>query len=296
MTESGVADSATRAARAKLNLTLRITGKRADGYHLLDSIVAFAEIGDRITARLAGRADFTLSGPFAADLAGERDNLVTRAAASLAAAAHVPAERVARTALSLEKTLPVASGIGGGSADAAATIQALTALWRVDLARAELERLALALGADVPVCLAGQPTRMTGIGETLAPMPALPETHLLLVNPRVPCPTGPVFKARQGGFSPPLGGFDAPRSAADLAALVQRGGNDLEAPAAALCPPVAAILTRLRGEPDCLAAAMSGSGATCFGLFARAEQARDAAKRIAGDEPGWWVAATRLAA
>ena len=136
---------------------------------------------------------------------------------------------------------------------------------------------------------------MSGIGEELAPLPALPETHLVLVNPRIPCPTGPVFKARQGPFSAPLGALTAPRTVADLAALVRQGGNDLEAPAVALCPPVAAILARLRAEPDCLAAAMSGSGATCFGLFAHAAEAERAADRIRRDQPGWWVVATRLA-
>ena len=295
MTESRVAESVTRTARAKLNLTLRITGKRADGYHLLDSIVAFAEIGDRVTARLAERTEFTLSGPFASDLAGERDNLVTRAAASLAMTAGIAAEISTRTALALEKNLPVASGIGGGSADAAATIETLIALWRVDLARDALDALALSLGADLPVCLAGKPSRMRGIGENLEALPPLPETHLLLVNPRVPCPTGPVFKARQGAFSPPLAAWRTPKSAVDLAALVREGGNDLEAPAAALCPPVAAILARLRADADCLAAAMSGSGATCFGLFARAGDAEQAGERIRRDQPGWWVVATRLA-
>jgi len=290
-----VAASVTRPARAKLNLTLRITGRRADGYHLLDSLVAFAELGDRVTARLADGTSFTLRGPFAAALAAESDNLVTRAAASLAAAAAVPADLAARTALDLEKNLPVASGIGGGSADAAATLDALMALWRVDLAAAARERLALSLGADVPVCLAGRPSRMTGIGESLESLPSLPATYLVLVNPRLPCPTGPVFKARQGGFSAPLGAWQPPKSAADLAALVRAGGNDLERPAVSLCPPVAAILARLRGEATCLAAAMSGSGGTCFGLFARDSDAREAAARIAADQPGWWVAPTRLA-
>jgi len=295
LSDHEVAASITRVARAKLNLTLRITGRRADGYHLLDSLVAFAELGDRVTARLAARESFAVTGPFAPALAAEGDNLVTRAAAALAAAAAVPADLVRRTALDLEKNLPVASGIGGGSADAAATLAALMDLWQVDLAPESRDRLALSLGADVPVCLAGRPARMRGIGELLEPLPPLPRTALVLLNPRLPCPTGPVFKARQGAFSAPLDISQPPASAADLAALVAAGGNDLERPAAALCPPIAAMLARLRREASCLAAAMSGSGATCFGLFAHESDSRDTAARIAAEQPGWWVAPTRLA-
>jgi 4-diphosphocytidyl-2-C-methyl-D-erythritol kinase len=295
VTGATVASTISRDARAKLNLTLRITGRRDDGYHLLDSLVAFAEIGDRVTARLAERGSIRVSGPFASALAGESDNLVTRAAAALAAAASVPADLAQRTALDLEKNLPVASGIGGGSADAAAALQALMALWQVDHTGAARERLALSLGADVPVCLAGLPARMSGIGERLAPLPPLPASFLVLVNPLVACPTGPVFKARQGAFSAPLAAFEPPQSAADLAAVVRAGGNDLEAPAIAICPPIGSILSRLRREPGCLAAAMSGSGGTCFGLFARAEEAEASTARIAAEHSRWWVAATRLA-
>ena len=295
MTGAAVATCVTRLARAKLNLTLRITGRREDGYHLLDSLVGFAEIGDRLTARLADREAFTVSGPFASALAGESDNLVTRAASALAAAAAVPADRVARTVLALEKNLPVASGIGGGSADAAATLQALMALWQVALPDAARAQLALSLGADVPVCLAGKASRMRGIGDSLEPLPPLPPASLVLVNPLVPCPTGPVFKARHGAFSEPLGTLESPRDAAALAALVCRGGNDLERPAIAICPPIGTILARLREEAACLAAAMSGSGGTCFGLFAEEAEAGDSARRIAAEQPGWWVAATRLA-
>jgi 4-diphosphocytidyl-2-C-methyl-D-erythritol kinase len=191
--------------------------------------------------------------------------------------------------------LPVASGIGGGSADAAAALRALLELWRADLSDAALEKLALSLGADLPVCLAGRPARMTGIGEQLAPLPPLPAAHLVLINARIPCPTGPVFKARQGPFSAPLDAIAAPRSAADLAALVREGGNDLERPAIAICPAIATVLARLRAAPACLAAAMSGSGGTCFGLFATAGAAEDAAGQIAQEEKGWWVVPTRLA-
>jgi 4-diphosphocytidyl-2-C-methyl-D-erythritol kinase len=295
VTGAAVATSVARLARAKLNLTLRITGRREDGYHLLDSLVAFAEIGDRLTARLADRGSFTVSGPFASALADESDNLVTRAASALAVAAGVPADLAARTVLALEKNLPVASGIGGGSADAAATLHALMALWQVELSGAARARLALSLGADVPVCLAGEAARMRGIGDSLEPLPALPPAYLVLVNPCVPCPTGPVFKARPGAFSEPLGTLESPRDAAGLAALVCRGGNDLEPPAITICPPIGIVLARLRQEATCLAAAMSGSGGTCFGLFAQESEAADGAHRIAAEQADWWVAATRLA-
>jgi 4-diphosphocytidyl-2-C-methyl-D-erythritol kinase len=285
----------TRPARAKLNLTLRIVGKRADGYHLLDSLVAFAACGDQVTARGDSDGGFAVTGPFASALADEPDNLVLRAKRALAAAAGIPTSRVATTALALDKRLPVASGIGGGSADAAATIAALLALWQVELAADRLQTLALSLGADIPVCLAGRPSRMTGIGEQLTEMPPLPPAALLLVNPLVPCPTGAVFKARQGAFSPPFELAAAPRDIGELAALVTHGGNDLEAPAARLCPPVAAILAALRTAPACRAAAMSGSGATCFGLYEDDATAEEEAARIARDQPGWWVMPTRLA-
>jgi 4-diphosphocytidyl-2-C-methyl-D-erythritol kinase len=292
---AGAAAGVTRLARAKLNLTLRIVGKRADGYHLLDSLVAFAEYGDHVTARRAANANFTLDGPFSAALASESDNLVLRAKHALAEAAEMPPSLVEQTSLALDKHLPVASGIGGGSADAAATIEALTALWHVSLPLETLRSLALKLGADVPVCLAGEPCHMTGIGEHLAPVTSLPPAALVLVNPLMPCPTGPVFKARQGAFSAPLDDVPAPRNVTELAALIARGGNDLENPATSLCPPIALILASLRGSTDCLAAAMSGSGATCFGLFPDDHAAQTAASRIAAAEPGWWVIATRLA-
>ena len=186
----------TEAAPAKLNLYLHVVGRRDDGYHLLDSLVAFAEAGDVLRARPANGLRLTLDGAFGRALAGEPDNLVLRAARLLAEAAGVPPH----AELVLEKNLPVASGIGGGSADAAAALRLLQRLWNVSLPAATLQQLALRLGADVPVCLHGHPVRMGGIGERLEPVPALPPCGLLLVNPGVAVQTRPVFQARTGGF------------------------------------------------------------------------------------------------
>lgn len=276
------------AAPAKVNLYLRVTGRRAaDGYHLLDSLAVFGPAADALTAAPApaGLA-LAVTGPEAAALAAEPDNLVLRAARALAAAAGL-ADPAA--ALTLEKRLPVASGIGGGSADAAAALRALDRLWGTGLGTGRLEAVAAGLGADVPVCVAGSPARMQGVGEILAAAPPLPRFALLLANPRLALPTPAVFRARAAagaGFSAPAalpaGGWpDAPALAADLRGL----GNDLEAAAIGLCPPIAGVLAALAAQPGCLVARMSGSGATCFGLFATAAKA-DAA--VAALPAGWW--------
>lgn len=262
-----------------MNLALHVLGRRADGYHVLDSLVVFAQVGDALRAEPAEALSLTVTGPFAAALTGEGENLVLRAARALAAARGI----AAGARLTLDKRLPVASGIGGGSADAAAALRLLARLWRVPLAPAEL---ALTLGADVPVCLAGRAARMGGIGDALAPAPRLPPCGLVLVNPGVAVATPAVFRARGGAFSQPLdlpaGWTDAASMAADLTRL----GNDLEAPALALQPAIGHVLAALRSLPGALLTRMSGSGATCFALFASAEAARKAAARVA--RPDWW--------
>jgi 4-diphosphocytidyl-2-C-methyl-D-erythritol kinase len=267
-------------APAKLNLYLHVVGRRDDGYHLLDSLVVFAGAADQVRVAAAPTLDLSVDGRFAADLAAEADNLVLRAARLLAAAAGVPA----RGRLHLTKALPVASGIGGGSADAAATLRLLARHWGLGSVPVAL---AMRLGADVPVCLGGRPARMSGIGEVLAPAPALPEAGIVLVNPGVPQATAAVFRARKAGFSRPAhlpaGWADACAMAADLAGLA----NDLEAPALALCPAIAEVLAVLRRQRGCLLARMSGSGATCFGLFADGAAAARAAADLT--MPGWWV-------
>ena len=275
------------AAPAKVNLFLHVTGRRADGYHLLDSLAVFGPAADRLTATPGAALSLTLAGPFGESLAAEPDNLVLRAARALAA----EAGSEAGAALRLEKHLPIASGIGGGSADAAAALRLLNRLWGCGWDAAALARIAAPLGADIPVCVASRPARMQGIGEVISAAPGLPECGLLLVNPRVPVATPAVFRARQGGFSAPAAlpaaWPDAGAMAADLASLT----NDLEAPALSLCPVIADVLAALRAAPGCLLARMSGSGATCFGLFATPRQAQAAAQTMPGD---WWAAGGAL--
>ena len=273
------------AAPAKVNLYLRVVGRRPDGYRLLDSLAVFAGVADRLMVAPAAELSLTLAGPFGAALAAEPDNLVLRAARALAAQAGI----VARGQLTLEKYLPVASGIGGGSADAAAAIRLLCRFWNLTPSRADLADIAIRLGADVPVCLGGFPARMGGIGEFLAPAPELPAYGMVLVNPGVALSTQAVFHARAGGFSTPAALPQRWRDAAEMAAGLALLGNDLQAPAIALCPDIGGVLAMIAAAPGCLLAQMSGSGATCFGLFDDSATAARAASVLA--RPGWWVSA-----
>ncbi len=268
---------------AKVNLYLRVVGKREDGYHLLDSLAAFAGIGDRLSFQAANDMSLSLAGPFGGALAAEPDNLVLRAARALAELAGIEP----RGRLTLEKYLPVASGIGGGSADAAAALRLLCRAWNLAPPPDALARIAALLGADVPVCLAGRPARMRGIGELLDPAPRLPPYGLLLVNPGVAVSTVAVFRARTGGFSPEAVLPERWHDAAGMAAGLSGLGNDLEAPAIALCPVIADVLAAIAAIPGCRLARMSGSGATCFGLFDDAQAAAEAARNLA--HPGWWA-------
>ena len=276
-----VVEDAERAP-AKVNLFLHVTGKRNDGYHLLDSLAIFAAIEDRLGYTHADALTLRVTGPFAPLLEAEPDNLVLRAARALA----MEAGRAPTGALTLEKHIPVASGIGGGSADAAAALRLLSRVWRLNLDEGVLSRIAAGLGADVPVCLHARPLRMRGIGERLTPAPVLPSCGLMLVNPGIPLATASVFRARAAGFSReavlPAVWANATDMARDLAALA----NDLEAPAISLVPVIRDVLDAITTLPGCLLARMSGSGATCFGLFASPEAARLAAARL--DQPGWW--------
>ena len=269
-------------ARAKINLHLHVTGRRADGYHLLDSLVVFADAADTVTLAPAEGLSLTIGGPEGGVLAAEPDNLVLRAARLLAKVAGRP---LPGAALHLEKRLPVASGIGGGSADAAAALRALDRFWGLGIGAAGLEALALRLGADVPVCLASRPARMAGVGELLSAAPRLPGFGIVLANPRVSLPTPPIFAARTGPFSPPAVLPETWTDAAAMASALRELRNDLEPPAILLCPAVAEVLTALRALPGALLARMSGSGATCFALFAEAEAAARAAEAL---PPAWW--------
>jgi 4-diphosphocytidyl-2-C-methyl-D-erythritol kinase len=280
-----------QAAPAKLNLTLSVVGRRADGYHLLDSVVAFTEFGDTVGAAAGDGLSLALDGPFAPGLKADgAENLVLRAARLLADAAGIRAD----AALTLTKRLPVASGIGGGSSDAAAALRALSELWRLNLSDEEMHSLALRLGADVPVCLSARPARLEGIGERVTPLPDFPSAPLVLVNPGIALATQRVFAARTGAFSAGTGILTAPAATpAALADALRPAGNDLTEAAIGLVPEIGDVLAALGRAPACLLARMSGSGATCFGLFAT-DQAAAAAATIAKAAPRWWVAATRL--
>ncbi len=278
-------------AAAKLNLYLHVLGRRDDGYHLLDSLVAFAAVGDEITAAPAAALSLEIEGPQAPALAGDpAANLVWRAAELIAA----ETGRAPAAALRLLKRLPVASGIGGGSSDAAASLRALDALWRLGLDETRLAALGARLGADVPVCLAARASWLGGIGEAVEPAPDLPAVTALLVNPGLALSTPAVFKARRGAFSAPARFAAMPADAAGLAALLAERRNDLTDAAAALMPEISAVLARLERLEGALLARMSGSGATCFALFAAADEAAAAAARLGVEEPGWWVATGRL--
>ena len=286
MAAAPVSEAATEAARAKINLCLHVTGRRADGYHLLDSIVVFADIADQVTAAVGHGLTLNISGPEAAGLSGEADNLVLRAARVMGGA---------DVSLALWKTLPVASGIGGGSADAAATLRALVRLTGRPLPD---PAAVLALGADVPVCLAGRPVRMQGVGEGLTPLPPLPALWVVLVNPRVAVPTPRVFADLGLRDNPPLPPLPPSgwTDARDLGAwLAVETRNDLELPAQGIAPVIAEIRTALAATTGCLLARMSGSGATCFGLFASAPAAQNAAAQIRMAQAGWWVADAAIA-
>ena len=270
-------------ARAKVNLHLHVTGRRDDGYHLLDSLAVFADVADLLDAEPAEFLTLALRGPFGAGLEAEPDNLVLRAARALQAETGT----TKGAALTLDKRLPIASGIGGGSADAAAALRLLTRLWDLDIAPERLSGIAATLGADVPVCLRSEATRMGGIGEHLRPAPDLPACGLLLVNPGVAVSTPAVFHARLPGFNPEAILPDSWPDARTMAADLGRLSNDLEPPALSLCPEITSVLAWLRTHPACLLARMSGSGATCFALFPTPADAGSAASTT---PPGWWSA------
>jgi 4-diphosphocytidyl-2-C-methyl-D-erythritol kinase len=281
----------TSFAPAKVNLYLHLIGRRPDGYHLLDSLVAFADLGDRITAEPAAKLSLEITGPEAASLSTlGRDNLVLRAARLLAD--HTGAARGA--ALLLEKNLPVAAGIGGGSSDAAAVLRLLAALWQLSIGEEALRGLGARLGADLPACLYGRAAWLGGAGEQIDPAPDLPEAGILLANPRQQLPTAAVFAARTGPFFEAGRFAPMPGDAAGLARALMARRNDLTDAAITLVPEIGAVLGRLAGLPGALLARMSGSGATCFALFPDQNAAHEARAALAAAEPQWWCAAGAL--
>lgn len=278
-------------APAKLNLALHVTGRREDGYHLLDSLVAFADVGDQLAAEPAPAMRLTVGGPFGTGVPPGCDNLVLRAADMVADGVGV--------SFTLDKRLPPAAGIGGGSADAAAAIRAVLRLRHGPRAGAALQALDPAglavLGADVPACLFCAPVRMRGIGEDLSPAGTLPETHVLLANPGIELPTPEVFRVLRQRANPPLPArLPVWRSAADLARWLAGQRNDLEPPACEIAPDIGTVLEALAAQSGALIARMSGSGATCFALFANSEDTAAAAGRLRGAQARWWVASGRI--
>ncbi len=264
-------------APAKINLTLHVTGMRSDGYHILDSLVVFVDVGDQIAAQIADETHLSVTGPFAKGVPTDETNLVVKAAKKL----DFP------MALTLDKRLPPSSGIGGGSADAAATLRAGL---RLGAPHAD-ELQVLTLGADVPVCLASKSTRMRGVGDVLQPL-KLPALHLVLINPRVEVSTPNVFRRLESKNNAPMPD-DLPRWPDSLAFTDWLGTqrNDLQNPAAALAPEIAAVLNALEQSTGAVMARMSGSGATCFAIYADRSTAETAAAQLSQSNPWWWVKA-----
>jgi len=281
-------------APAKVNLTLRVLARRADGYHEISSLVVFADLGDRLTLTPGRELTLTVGGPRAASAGGIADNLVLKAARALSA--RLPGIVVG--AFELEKNLPAAAGIGGGSADAAAALRLLARANRLAGDDPRLYDAARLTGADVPVCLDPRPRLMSGIGDKLSPALNLPPLSAVLLNPGVAVPTKDVFAnwTANAGAAPPLE-LAAVEKSADGAALLEllgRDANDLEAPARKLAPVIGEAIAALRGSDGCRLARMSGSGATCFGVFDSMAAARAAASALRDEYPRWWVEACRL--
>jgi len=275
-------------APAKINLYLHITGRRKDGYHLLDSLTVFCEMGDGLEAIQADTVSLSVDGPGATRIPGE--NSVLKAARLLQQHARMEVG----AAITLHKRLPVAAGIGGGSADAAAALRLLRRLWKLTISEATLGALAFSLGADTPACLRGTSLYMSGVGEVLEDGPAFPEMHLVLANPGKPLMTAEVFKAYSGPFSTPARHPEAFSSLSACIQFLHTTRNDLEPAAIGLMPEIKTVLEILFRQKGCLLARMSGSGATCFGIFENASLAKDAAQAISGIYPAWWVNATTV--
>jgi 4-diphosphocytidyl-2-C-methyl-D-erythritol kinase len=276
-------------APAKINLALHVVGQRADGYHLLESIVTFADTGDKIGFTSSDADDFSVSGRFGhlvpTDAEGRHGNLVLKARDLLRNTLAARGASCLPVAIHLEKNLPVAAGIGGGSADAAATLRGLLRFWNASLPEAELLALGLSLGADVPMCLTGEALLVKGIGEDLSSLPTLPSLSLVLGNPLVGVSTPDIFKRLTTKDNPPIGAGNG-----DWLAVLKSLRNDLEPPARSLVREIDQISTMI-GAEGALLTRMSGSGATCFGIFPSPESAKRAAENLNGQKPDWYFQA-----
>lgn len=281
-------------APAKVNLYLHVGGLRSDGLHDLASLFCFVDAGDIIRVEPAQELSLSIEGPFAEALAPFPidENLVMCAGERLRDLSGLDVG----AKMTLTKNLPVAAGIGGGSADAAAALRALVALWNIDIDKLALAALAFQLGADVPACLEAEPIFVSGAGEQITPGPILPPTHICLVNPGVATPTGPIFNAFDAAYPAPATPIhmevSTPLTAQQLASALMSMKNDLQQPAIDLVPEIDEVLNFIDQQKDCLLSRMSGSGATCFGLFADASQAAKAAS--AARAQGWWAQSGKI--
>lgn len=281
---------AIEAAPAKVNLALHVTGRRSDGYHELESLVVFAAIADELEAVPASKDSLKVSGPFAAATGGGGSNLVTRAVAAFRARwpGHVPNG----LDLHLRKNLPVAAGLGGGSADAAAALRLMAAQGGGAIAAADLAEVAASLGADVPVCLLSRPCEIRGVGEIVHPLSSFPGCHLVLVNPLVPVVTADVFRRLESADHASLPRLPQPLTRpAQLGIWLGETRNDLEPPAISLLPVIGELTALMAGIEGCMLARMSGSGGTVFGLFGSSAGAHQAAHDLRARWPHYWVAA-----
>ncbi len=278
-------------APAKINLYLHITGKRTDGLHELESLIVFAETCDVISFRPSKTLSLEISGPQANQLK-EQDskNIILKAVESMSSL--IDSNVDVGVEIHLQKFLPIAAGIGGGSADAAATLRALKILWNVSLSDNQLMNLAYSLGSDVPVCILGTSAYLAGVGEKVTPVESIPKIPLLLVNPKIPLPTSLVFNSWKGSNSTlnPIVSFSG--SVSKLVAELRDRRNDLEDPARSLVPQIDEVICEIQSQRGCELARMSGSGATCFGIFLKQEDLTIAASRIKMSHPNWWVMET----
>ncbi|MBH64026.1 MAG: 4-(cytidine 5'-diphospho)-2-C-methyl-D-erythritol kinase [Alphaproteobacteria bacterium] len=279
-------------APAKINLYLHVLGRRSDGYHDIDSLIVFAGVSDQVSVSRSQRPGLRMAGPFAHDMETMdwANNLVVVAARALS---EVCGESPS-VALSLQKNLPVAAGLGGGSSDAAATLRALAELWTLDISDEQLRAVAEGLGADVPACLAQNPVAISGRGEIITQAPKLPAAWLVLANPGIPLVTAEVFRwfSPTGSQAAPL--KEAPKDLGAMVEALARRSNDLEQPAITLVPQIAEVIEMLSTSEGCMLARMSGSGATCFGIFSDEASADAAAESIGNEQDTWWVSSVQM--
>lgn len=286
-------DMASESAPAKINLALHVVGQREDGFHLLHTLCVFTELADLVSATPARHDRLVLSGPFGADLPSGRSNLALRALEKFRA--RFPGQLADGIEIHLEKNLPVAAGLGGGSADAAAVLRILARMSEAPPPDAELFALAATLGADVPMCLLSRPCEVKGIGEQIFPLAEFPHMHLVLVNPLEEVATPHVFRRLDKKHNAPMPDLPTPLDRAALLSLwLADTRNDLQAPATELVPSIAGITAAIGATPGCVSARMSGSGATCFGLYGSAAAAHQAAHDLRDRFSGYWVAATPI--